>query len=327
MRAWRTFVAVALMGVSIAAWSIGVSAQAGNLPLGPVGSKGEALFPYLEGWFENPDGTFSVLFGYYNRNSKQSFDIPVGPNNRFEPGNADQGQPTHFRPERNNRMFTVTVPKDFGNRRMTWTITVNGITQAVTAWLDPEYFIEPLLNSGTGNTPPVIRIADGPDHAGPSTGIARTYDAVVGQPLTLSVWATDKGATIVLDPNPPQRGGGGRGRGADGAAGAGRGAAPDAGAGGGAAAGADGGRGRGRGAAPAAVTLIWAKYRGVGEVTFAEETLRIATASGETATTTATFAQPGEYWLRVIANEGASEGGSGQCCSTSAIVRVNVKAR
>jgi hypothetical protein len=311
MRAWRTVVAAGLMGVSIAAWSIGVSAQSGNLPLGPVGSKGEALFPYLEGWFENPDGTFSILFGYYNRNSKQSFDIPVGANNRFEPGNADQGQPTHFRPERNNRMFTVTVPKDYGNRRMTWTITVNGITQAVTAWLDPEYFVEPLLNSGTGNTPPVIRIADGPERAGPSSGIAKTYEAVVGEPLTLSVWASDKGATIVLDPNPPQRGGTARGRGADDAAAAGRG----------------GGGGRGRGAAPAAVTLAWAKYRGTGDVKFSEETVRIANAAGETGTTTATFAQPGEYWLRVMATEGASEGGSGQCCSSSAIVRVNVKAR
>jgi hypothetical protein len=51
----------------------------------------------------------------------------------------------------------------------------------------------------------------------------------------------------------------------------------------------------------------------------------IANASGGTATTTATFDQPGEYWLRVTANEGAGEGGSGQCCSTSALVKVNVK--
>ena len=319
MRALRIAAAGLTVALAIAGSAI-VGAQGGNLPLGPVGSKGETVFPYLEGWFENADGTFSILFGYFNRNSKQTFDIPVGPNNRIEPGNADQGQPTHFRAERNNRMFTITVPKDFANRKVTWTVTANGATQSVTAWLDPEYFVEPLLNSGTGNTPPVIKVNDSPDHSGPPRGLLRTMEAVVGQPLTLTVWAADKGSTIVLDPNPPQRGGG-RGAAAD----AGRGGAADAGGRGAADAGGGGG-GRGRGGA-AAVTVFWTKYRGAGEVKIADESLPIRNASGEAVTTTATFSQAGEYWLRVAVNEGASEGGSGQCCSTAAIVRVTVKGK
>ena len=93
MGAWRRILTAAVVGLVLTGWT-GVAGQsAGTLPLGPLGSKGEALFPYLEGWYENPDGTFSILFGYFNRNSKQSFDIPIGANNRFEPGNADQGQP------------------------------------------------------------------------------------------------------------------------------------------------------------------------------------------------------------------------------------------
>ncbi len=64
----------------------------------PVHNSGQSITGAYEGWFSNPDGTFSILFGYYNRNLKQDLDIPVGPNNRIEPGGPDQGQPTHFLP-------------------------------------------------------------------------------------------------------------------------------------------------------------------------------------------------------------------------------------
>ena len=50
----------------------------------------------FEGWYQNTDGSFTLLVGYFNRNSKETLDIPVGPNNRIEPGGPDQGQPTHF---------------------------------------------------------------------------------------------------------------------------------------------------------------------------------------------------------------------------------------
>ncbi len=300
---------VLIIAMGIMSLGIVVSGQVGQLPLEPLGRKGEALFPYLEGWYENQDGTFSILFGYYNRNAAQTFEIPVGPNNKFEPAPEDRGQPTIFHPNRNNRMFTVTVPKNFGaNTKMTWTLTANGITQSATAWLNPDYFVEPLINSGTGNTPPVIKIGESAQHSGPPRGTLATMTASVGQPLTLDVWAADKGNTIVLDPNPPQRGGrGGRGGAAD----------DDGGA---------RGRGRGRGGEPApAARIHWEKFRGPGAVKFAQNPLPIKNAEGETASTTASFDKAGEYWLRVSATEGGGEAGSGQCCSTSAIVRVTVK--
>ena len=37
--------------------------------------------PYFEGWEHNPDGTYSMVFGYLNRNYEEEIDIPVGPNN------------------------------------------------------------------------------------------------------------------------------------------------------------------------------------------------------------------------------------------------------
>lgn len=307
MRASRSAAAGLTVVIALAIWVALGARQAGQLPLEPLGFKGEAVFPYLEGWFPNPDGTFSILFGYHNRNSKQTFDIPIGPNNKVEPGNLDQGQPTHFLANRNNRMFTVTVPKDFGTKKVTWTLTANGITQSVTAWLNPPYFVEPYLMTGTGNTPPVVKIGSGAEHTGPPRGIYSTLTAAVGEPLTLSVWAMDKGNTIVLDPNPPR----GDARGPSG-----RGAA--------AAAARRGRGGRGDGP-PAAITVRWDMYRGPAEVKIADEWLPISDAAGQTVSTTATFNAAGEYWLRVHATEGAGEAGSGQCCSTSAIVRVNVK--
>ena len=40
------------------------------LSLEPEGVRGEAVFPALEGWYENDDGTFTILLGYFNRNEE-----------------------------------------------------------------------------------------------------------------------------------------------------------------------------------------------------------------------------------------------------------------
>src|ERR1700722_20911644 len=105
----------------------------------PVHNSGQSITAAYEGWFGNPDGTFSILFGYYNRNLKQDLDIPVGPNNRIElPGpdsGPDHGQPTHFLAGRQWGVFTVTVPKDFGSQKVSWTITANGVTTVLPAGL------------------------------------------------------------------------------------------------------------------------------------------------------------------------------------------------
>ena len=42
-----------------------------------------------------------------------------------------QGQPTHFLPRRQWGVFTITVPSDFGNKRLTWTLVANGQTTVI----------------------------------------------------------------------------------------------------------------------------------------------------------------------------------------------------
>ena len=41
------------------------------LPLEPLHEAGASVTGAFEGWFKNPDGGFSLLLGYYNRNLKQ----------------------------------------------------------------------------------------------------------------------------------------------------------------------------------------------------------------------------------------------------------------
>ena len=79
-------------------------------------SSGQDVVPYFEGWIRNPDGTFDLVFGYFNRNWKEELAIPAGPDNIVEPGGPDRGQPTYFLPRRQGWIFRVRVPKDFGKQ-------------------------------------------------------------------------------------------------------------------------------------------------------------------------------------------------------------------
>src|SRR5258707_8142462 len=129
-------------------------ARGQSLPLEPLHESGASITGAFEGWFKNPDGSFSLLLGYYNRSQKQELDIPIGPNNRIEPGGPDRGQPTHFLPGRQWGMFVVKVPSDFGQNKITWTIVANGKTTLIPASLKTDYEVSPLVEAAVGNTPP-----------------------------------------------------------------------------------------------------------------------------------------------------------------------------
>lgn len=171
-------------------------------------ARGQNVVPVYEGWEKNDDGSFNLVFGYFNRNWEEQVDVPVGTDNQLDQGEADRGQPTHFYPRRNRFSFRVRVPADFGKREIVWTLTSHGKTERAYGTLLPEYFIDKLvISANTGgaggagggdpelhrNQPPVLTV-DGK--------AART--ATVGQPITLTTRATDDGIpkARAMPPNP-----------------------------------------------------------------------------------------------------------------------------
>jgi hypothetical protein len=244
-------------------------------------ARGELVAPVFEGWFRDDSGTLMLSFGYLNRNFEQEVDLPVGPDNKFEPIAADQGQPTHFVPRRQWGIFAVPVPKPVEQRLLaekksiTWTLRANNQIVTIPANMGPAYAIDALKEPTVGNTPPVLRFEGAPASGTGPLGAKTTIKAVVGTPVTVKVAVTDDKRAL-----PQKRNNG--------------------------------------------VTLNWIRYRGAGAVTIADATKAVPDGNGD-ATITATFAEPGEYVLRVEASD--TEIHDFHCCWSNGYIHASVSAR
>ena len=167
-------------------------------------TSGDSLQPSYEGWQVQPNGTVTMWFAYNNRNTEEELNVPVGPNNKFEPGPIDRQQPAYFYPGFHQFVFRVDLPKDWDkDKRLVWTLTANGVTLTANGWMAPGYevdkgVIQMNLSPGAnaiGNEPPTV---EGPGD--------QTVE--FGKPLTLTVTAKDDGI--------PKPRGGGRGEGRSG---------------------------------------------------------------------------------------------------------------
>ncbi len=155
---------------------------------------GQTIAPAYEGWEQNDDGSFNLVFGYMNRNWEEEIDVPVGPENGIEPGGPDYDQPTRFLPRRNRFVFRIRVPADFGDKEIVWTLTTNGQTERAYGTLKRDYYINDLVvqanfgaSGAAGATPeseknvvPMIAVEG-----------AQTRTVRVGEPLTLTAVVTD----------------------------------------------------------------------------------------------------------------------------------------
>lgn len=260
-------------------------------PPEPRRAFGASITGAFEGWFYNPDGSRSFLVGYYNRNSQQEIDVPLGPNNRIEPGGPDMGQPTHFLPGRQWGMFVVPAPKDFKPAdSYTWTIVANGQSTTIPLRLNPDYVMSPFKEIAVGNTPPVLRFEPtGSGIQGPLANLATApmRSASVAAPLALNLWAADDLKYTSGSNAPPS-------------------------------------------ATRTAVTVRWSKYRGPGTVTFDKPRPELEKQQGSTpfsakATATVKFSEPGDYVLHATANDFSGDGGGGfGCCWSTALLKVAV---
>lgn len=163
--------------------------------------RGEHVEPAYEGWRENDDGTITFMFGYMNENWQEELNVPVGEHNFFSPGDADQGQPTHFMPRRNRFTFEVDVPADWGDRELVWTLTSNGITKKAYARMLVDYVIDDVViasetgSLGGGVSSPESRANTAPRAIvqGDTVSGEHRRRVQVGEPLTLVTRVSDDG--------------------------------------------------------------------------------------------------------------------------------------
>ena len=274
-----------------------------------VRAKGGPVVPIFEGWFPNPDGTFQLCFGYFNTNTDEVFDIPVGPNNYIEPAEFNGMQPTHFLPQpdggrRHYCVMSVTVPADWGDRDVRWTLVDELTGQEFSSpgrLVHSTYRHDEPLQPSRKNSPPKVRLqAEGPiaeGRVGFGRGmVSETLEANVGEAIELT-------ARVRRD-NPFRD---------------------------------DDDR---------AIRVRWFKYQGPGDVVFTpnwsswrEEMVGwIAAASWQSSEfaygeqkTQAVFNEPGEHIVQVQAYNNAgratyeSQDFEFWCCWTNAFVRINVK--
>ena len=160
-------------------------------------SRGQNVAPAYEGWEQGSDGTKYFLFGYMNRNWEEEIDVPIGPDNSFNVGGADQGQPTHFLPRRNRFVFKVRVPNGFGPKdELVWTLTTHGKTEKAYATLRPDYIVDDVVKAsetgalGAGTSSPEVR-----GNKPPTVAIEEIKSRTVkaGEPLTAVTIVKDDG--------------------------------------------------------------------------------------------------------------------------------------
>ena len=246
--------------------------------------RGQNVAPVFEGWERNPDGTFTMVFGYMNRNYQEMPHVPVGPDNRLEPGPADRGQPTRFYTRRQQFVFRVQVPADWGEQDLVWNLTLHGKTEQAFGSLWPSWEIDDGVikaNRGLG-----LRGAPA-DNQRPTITVVRgtEFTAAPGEPLTLTVEVSDDG---VPGPRPAP-------------------GDPEQAA----------ARERRRllahpmnqavvnafEAAETGLAVTWIHHRGPGEVNFDPMTTSIEGGRGGEATTTVRFSERGTHVIRVHADD------------------------
>jgi hypothetical protein len=326
-RASRALSALVSFVLALVALQLGVSRPVAQ---SLTYARGQNISPAFEGWEQAADGHRYFVFGYLNRNWEEEVDVPVGPDNTFTVGGADQGQPTHFLPRRNRFVFRVRVPDGFVEKdEMIWVLTTKGTTEKAYATFRPDLEIDDVVRASEAgalaggftnerilsNKPPSVRVEGSTER-----------QVKVGQPLSLVSVVTDDGIPKRVDPARIARllaegtraegpGGSGQGQGEPGAAASSHARAwnllvtPPV---------------RPTVRKTIGLHLSWFVYRGAGSVTFNPEQIESweDTRNGANSpwaavwfapefppdgrtTTTVTFTKPGEYELRGLADDGA----------------------
>lgn len=305
-------VAVLLLSGSVAPETLQAQQQEGFRPLAPMPPEGLPVSPFMEGWYENEDGTYTISFGYLNRNEEQILHKPIGDDNYIEPEAFGGMQPTIFLPGRHRGVFGITIPGQMvrDGEDLWWYITNdNGQVHKVPGRTTAEAYQLDRNPRPQGSLQPVVWFGDEDEQGNGPEGIIadETVTPSVGEPVELTIHAMDPSER---DPEDP------------------------------------------RFREPIPLRVVWFNHQGPAEVEFTrhestpepeesedeDDDMRrrggppgpevVTLEGGEgTARVYATFHQPGEYIVRArVDNWEAPDSSSGdQCCWTNGFVRVIVE--
>jgi len=288
---------VALTALTGEALQAQLPANLRDYPLASLKKSGDLVAPFFDGWYDNGNGTVTYQFGFLNRNTEEIVDIPLGENNRITPAQYDGVQPTHF-PVYNRRgltgkrergVFAVTVPNH--QTEVVWTLTHAGHTYSVPGRSGAIAYEMSRGTAAFGSLVPAIRFSPtGPESRGTEGPMAERVMATVGTPVTLAALVQDRGERYGL---------------AD------------------------------KEVYPVRAEFIW--HQGPADIEFDPPTVTVepdgsanegaAVSSWGRVSTQATFTQPGEYVVRIRAdNFGAPDSKfDNMCCWANAYVPVTVR--
>lgn len=275
-----------------------------DYPLARLQPSGDLVTPFFDGWYDNGDETVTYVFGFMNRNLEESVDIPIGPNNHITPAAYDGVQPTHFpafdqedrrgaATSTRNAIPGTTIPRGMLRERGAFAVTVPAGIEVV--WT--------LTHAGhTYSIPgratsPAYQFSHAPAAAGSMSPAIRFEQAgiesvdregIVSESVTTAAGIPVRLSALIQDRGVREQ------------------YDPDM--------------------AVYPVTGSWLHHQGPGAVHFdPERTTHEGEGWGEVVTQ-ATFSLPGEYIVRLRAdNFGASDSRFGkQCCWSNAYVPVRV---
>jgi hypothetical protein len=276
-----------------------LAAQQRGRPLAPVPPGGQRVAPFFDGWYLNADGTVTFSFGFSNLNREELVEIPLGPDNFIEPKEYDGRQPTSFPP-------SGAGGEDGGNNRSdrrdrergVFTVTVPKGFQGDVVWT---LRVRGQAYSVPANTKTTAYMLRWPMAMGSIPPLLRfTQGGPAGRgptgieapPMKATV-GTALPLTIWITDDSKRE--------------------PDPVA------------ARQRNTNKGVMNVTWFKHQGPGPVEFSKAKEAVQQLD-DSASTTVTFKQPGDYLLRVRAdNFGRIDTSAGnQCCWTNGYVNVSV---
>jgi hypothetical protein len=294
----RCVVGALAIAVFIGSPPLGAQRQRPLFPLPPDGLR---VAPFFDGWYRNADRTITLSFGYSNLNRGEVVEIPLGPDNFIEPKEYDGRQPTSFPPAVSDSREGGGGRGDRREReRGVFTVTVPAGFQGDVVWTlrnrGQSFSVPGRAKMGAyqlrwpmamGSVPPLLRFK--PD--GPA---GRGPAGIQADPVQTSVGAPLSLTIWITDDSVREKD-----------------PVPI--------------KPRER-EAKAAMNVTWYKHSGPGPIVLSQPKEPIAQTEG-TATTSATFKQPGDYVIRVRAdNFGRLDTSLGnQCCWTNGYVNVTVR--